>query len=225
MRAEELAARHPWLFHLTAPANLPGILRHGLLATSELLTLFEVPDDARAGLEAAPRPDGVVLRHPVQGHAALTDNRPLSVKALAGCLEEALAPAAWLRLLNRRVFFWADEAGLQRLLDARLNRGRERAVLVLDTLGVVHDHAEQVELSAINSGATMRRPARRGLATFTPLAAAASLGEWRRLRGGRDDVREVTVLGGVRDVARYLVEVREVKARGVAPGPHQRRSL
>ncbi len=217
MRAEELAARHPRLFHLTAPGNLPGILRHGLLATSALLTLFEVADDGRAALEAAPRPDGVVLRHPVQGEAGLTDNLPLSVAALTGCLDDGVTAADWLRLLNRRVFLWADEAGLGRLLDARLNRGRDRIVLVLDTLGVVRDHAERVELSAINSGATMRRPARRGLATFTPLAAAPSLGDWRRLRGGRDDVREVTVLGGIGDVSRYLVEVRQVKARG-APG-------
>ncbi len=208
MLAEALAARHPRLFHRTAPGTLPGSLRPGLLSTSELLTLFEVPCEVRAALEAAPRPDGVVLRHPVQGQATLTDNLPLSVAALAGCLDDGVTPAAWLRLLNRRVFFWADEAGLQRLLGARLNRGRARTVLVLDTLGVVSDCAERVELSAINSGATMRRPARRGLATFTPLAAAPSLGAWRRLRGGRDDVREVTVLDGVPDIGRYVMEVR-----------------
>ena len=167
-----------------------------------------MPADARAALETAPRPDGVVLRHPVQGQATLTDNLPLSVAALAGCLDDGISPPDWLRLLNRRVFFWADEAGLQRLLKARLNRGRARTVLVLDTLGLVGDCAERVELSAINSGATMRRPARRGLATYTPLATAPSLGAWRRLRGGRDDVREVTVLDGVHDVERYVIEVR-----------------
>ena len=116
-------------------------------------------------------------------------------------------PADWLRLLNARVFFWADTDGLARLLGARINRARPREVLGFDTLGLARAHAERMELCPINSGSTIRKPARRGLATFTPLLAM-EYAQWRRQRGGRDRILEVVVRGGVPDISRYLVSVR-----------------
>ncbi len=211
MTPEDLAARHPRLYHVTDPAAVDGIRQHGLLPTSDLLTRFGLTGDARRAIECQPRTTGVVLTHPVYGQVTITDNSPLSMAALAACLDDGLSPEQWLLQLNRRVFFWADEEGLARLLGARLNRGRDRAVLVLDTLSLARRHAERVELSAINSGATIRRPARRGLATFTPLGVC-SFDAWRRLRGRIDRVREVTVVGGVADVARHIVEVRHRRA-------------
>lgn len=213
MSPEELAAKHPRLYHVTDPRALPGILRHGLLPTSGLLSLFEVPAADRPAIERRRRPAGVPLSHPTHGDAVITDNLPLSEAALASCLDDGLAPGDWLAMLNERVFFWADEEGLGRLLGARLNRGRDRAVLVLDTLGVARRHGPRMELSAINTGSTIRRPARRGLSTFVPLHRHG-YEAWRRLRGGRDRVREVTVVGGVSDVAEHLVEHRFVAGRG-----------
>ena len=211
MTPEDLAVLHPRLFHVTTPGALPGILRHGLLPTTGLLDLFEVPPAARPAIEGARRPGSVALEHPVHGRAVVTDNLPLHVRALESCLDDGLRPADWFRILNGRVFLWADEAGLQRLLGARLNRGRARDVLVLDTLGVARAHSARVEISAINSGATLRRAARRGLGTFTPLGRW-SYGEWQRLRGRRDRILEVTVVGGIPDVAAHLVEHRTVAA-------------
>lgn len=205
MTPEDLAALHPRLYHLTDPGALPGILRHGLLPTSALLSLFEVTGPERHAVERRRRPESVRLSHPEHGEAVITDNLPLSEAALEACLDDGLAPADWLGILNGRVFFWPDEQGLARLLGARLNRGRDRLVLVLDTLALARRHQERVELSAINTGSTIRRPARRGLSTFTPLGLH-EYGAWRRLRGGLDRIREVTVLGGVRDVADHLVE-------------------
>jgi len=207
---EDLANRHPRLFHVTRPDSVAGILARGLLPTSGLLDLFEVTGERRAAIERRRRPGSVVLHHPAQGSATVTDQLPMTEAALERCLDDGLAPSDWLVLLNARVFFWADEAGLARLLGARMNRGRALAVLVLDTLGLVSAHAERVELSPINSGATMRRPARRGLGTFTPLLALP-YGEWSRRRGGRDRVLEVTVVGGVPDVSRHVLEVRRVR--------------
>lgn len=194
---------------MTAPGSLPSILRHGLLPTSGLLALFEVPDAERAAIERKRRPAGIVLKHPMHGEAAITDNLPLSEAVLRLCLDDGLEPADWLAILNGRVFFWPDEESLGRLLGARLNRGRERSVLVLDTLGLARRHAERMELAAINTGSTIRRPARRGLSTFTPLRRHG-YEAWRRLRGGLDRIREVTVVGAVPDVADHLVEHRRV---------------
>ncbi len=185
------------------------MLRHGLLPTTALLTLFEVPEAARRPIEGERRMASVTLEHAVHGRATITDNLPLIMPSLAACLDDRLVASDWLRLLNERVFFWPDEAGLARLLGARLNRRRDREVLVFDTLSLARRHGERIELCAINSGATMRRAARRGLSTFVPLHSHG-YEAWRRLRGRRDRLCEVTVRGGVPDIADHLIEVRRV---------------
>jgi hypothetical protein len=141
----------------------------------------------------------------------LNDNSPLSETKLASCLDDGLSPADWLGMLNERVFFWADEAGLSRLTGARANRGRRREVLIFDTRGVATAHYDRVEISPINSGATVHRPARRGSATFAPLSEV-EYAAWRRQRGQRDRILEVVVRGHVREAARHLLERREVGA-------------
>ncbi|GJD94859.1 hypothetical protein OCOJLMKI_2066 [Methylobacterium iners] len=127
--------------------------------------------------------------------------------ALAKCLDDGLSPADWLALLNQRIFFWCDAEGLARLLGARANRSRAVDVLVADTLGLARAYAHRIELSPINTGATLRKPARRGPSTFTPLLEL-SFEDWSRKRGRRDRILEVTVIGGVPDIARYVKEVR-----------------
>ena len=205
MSPEELAERHPRLYHLTDPDNARGIERLGLLPTRDLLSLFDVQDADRRAFEQGRRATPVALAHPVHGEAVLNDNLPLTEAALASCLDDGLTPAQWLLMLNARVFFWPDLESLENHRNARFNRGRERLALVFDTLRLTRAHWDRVELCPINSGSTLRKPARRGLATFTP-AGRHGYQEWRRLRGGLDRLREVTILGGVPDAADYLLE-------------------
>jgi hypothetical protein len=202
---EDLCARHPRLYHLTDPAALPGILRHGLLPTSKLLSLFELTPADREPIERKRRAQSVTLTHPTHGRAVITDNLPLSEAALATCLDDGLAPRDWLALLNDRVFFWPDPSSLAIHLNARLNRNRPRLVLVLDTSSVARRHIERMELTAINTGSTIRKPARRGRSTFVPVAAH-SYEAWRQLRGRRDSVKEISVDGGIDDIANHLVD-------------------
>lgn len=209
MTPEDLAALHPRLFHVTQPECVDGILARGLLSTSRLLDRFEVRGEVRASIEAARRPARVTLAHAAHGTAIINDNTPLSEKALAACLDDGLSPADWLRMLNARVFFWASAEEVATLTGARLNRGRRLTVLVLDTLGLVRAHAGHVELCPINSGSTIRKPARRGKGTFTPLGAHP-YATWRRLRGGLDRVREVVVLGAVAPIAPHMIEVQQI---------------
>ena len=217
MTPEELAARHPRLYYVTRLEAVDSIRRHGILPASDLLSLFEVPADRRRAIESERRASSVTLTHPVHGRATITDNSPLRTAALASCLDDGLLPEQWLRLLNARVFFWADPTSADRLLNARLSRPHDRALLVFDTLGIARAHADQLELSPINSGATLRRPARRGLSTFTPLARH-SLREWRNLRGGQDTIREITSHGAVDDAERHLVEVCRIACSANAGG-------
>ncbi len=209
MSPEDLAARHPTLYHVTSPGMWPSIARHGLLPAAELAHVFGVDAAIQSQLTTQRRPAEVPLHHSEHGTAFLTDNIPLSERALSLCLDDGLTPADWLAMLNARVFFWPDRDGLARLLGARANRNRPRQVLAFDTLGLVRAHAARVEISPINSGATIRKPARRGLATYTPLLAL-SYRDWQRSRGGRDTVREVVVRGGVVDIAVYLLGIETV---------------
>jgi len=209
MTPEDLSALHPLLFHVTVAGACEGIRRHGLLPTSRLLDLFEIAGEARGRLERTRRPGRTPISHPVHGSAVLNDQLPMSEAALAKCLDDGLAPADWLALLNRRVFFWSDEAGFAGLLGARANRNRALEVLVVETLPLARAYADRIELSPINSGATLRKPARRGLPTFTPLLEL-SYREWRRKRGGKDRIKEVTVLGGIPDFASYVRDVRRI---------------
>jgi hypothetical protein len=53
---EELAEQHPRLYHVTDPGNWEGIQKHGLLSTSSLLSLFEIPAARRVVIERQRRP-------------------------------------------------------------------------------------------------------------------------------------------------------------------------
>ena len=148
------------------------------------------------------------------GPATINDNIPLSHAALGRCLMDGLSPADWCAMLAARVFFWTEARHLARLLDARTNRNRPRLVLVIDTLSFARAHHERIELSPINSGSTIRQPARRGLHTFAPMRDFTDYRDWaeQRMRLGlvksRDTAKEVVVPGAVEDVAAHVVERR-----------------
>ena len=201
---EEIASLHPRLFHITRPQALPSICRHGLLSTHQLLALFDVPSRERRLLETMRRPTSIEIAHPVHGNATLTDNAPLSEAALSQCLDDGLHPTDWMQLLNQRIFFWVDEKNMTNHFRASTHRGEKRIVMVFDTLSVVQAYYKQIELAAINTGSTIRKPARRGLSTFAP-AHLHSYRDWQKLRGGRDRIKELTVVGGIQDIGSHLI--------------------
>lgn len=191
---------------------LPSIEKHGLLPTSALLRLFAVPESARAGIEQQRRPRPVECQHPIHGKIIITDNLPLSEKALAACLEDGLSPEDWLLMLNARVFFWPDEDSMRNHLAARFNRNKKRLLLEFDTLTLAEAHGERLQLAPFNTGSTLRKPARRGLSTFTPMKLH-SYPAWRKLRGGRDRLKEVAVVGGMPDARRFIIASHELASR------------
>jgi hypothetical protein len=211
MTPEDLAARHPVLFHLAEEAGLPSIERYGLVPSEELVRLFEIEEPRARRLLAERRPTRVELRHPVHGLAILNDNRPISDAMLMNCLDNDLRPSDWMRMLNARVFFWPSAKKLAGLADALLNLGRRKVVLKIDTLSLAQAYADRMELSPFNSGSATRKPARRGLDTYTPLQAL-SYRDWQRKRGGTDTLTEVTVVGSIPDLARHLKSVTPVVA-------------
>jgi hypothetical protein len=208
----DLALEAPRLFHVTTPGAAASILAHGLRCTTSLVQASTLPAEQRRALLTTRRAAEVPLTLQDGRSVRLNDNLPLSIKSLQTCLDDGWSPADWIAHLNQHVFFWPSEQRLLSLLGARMNREREREVLVFDTSSLVAAHLARVGLSPINSGASMRKAARRGAATFTPISAD-SFAQWRRLRGRSqpDDVAEVVVRGDVPDAALHLVEVRRYR--------------
>lgn len=166
MDTSQLASRYPVLYHMAEDGNWESIQRLGLLSTSALLDRFEVEDGRRRRIESARRPEIEAIDHPEHGRALIRDNKPMQQKTLERCLT-GMTPREWYETLNRRVFFWVDRKRLLKLLGARAYRDRPHLVLELNTEGLLRRHAENVTLSAINSGATFAmNPAPRGPDTF-----------------------------------------------------------
>jgi len=211
MMPSELIAKHPRLYHLTTPGAWEVIRQHGLLSTEELLRRTGLPEAEVQSRIRRRRQAREVLDATPFGRVVLNDNKPIQLGKLAHCLEDGLTPEDWLAELNRRVFFWVKEARMKGLGEAQINRTDPRELLVLDTASVVAACGARMQVAPINTGNTLRAPAPRGRATFTPLGTMP-YAAWRHLRRDRksspDEVVEVTILGAVPDIERHLIERR-----------------
>lgn len=199
-----LAARYPHLYHMAEEGSWPSIQRHGLLSTTALLDLFEVPADERHALEARRRPESVPIHHPVHGTAWIRDNKPINETVLRRTLK-GMTEEQFYRTLNSRVFFWVSTDRLDRLRAAPPYRNRRHDILELDTAALLQRHHDRVELSHLNSGAV--HPAAnypRGEGTFAPIETYR-YGE--RQLVSNEPVVEVTALYSVPDARDFVVNV------------------
>jgi hypothetical protein len=137
------------------------------------------------------------------GRAVVRDQKPMDDAGLQRCLRDGLAPTDCYRLLNARVFFWLTRARLHRMLTARPYRELEHDVLELNAAALVTAHRPRITLSPINSGATKPFPRARGRDTFLPITDYP-YANWRSRRAAGERVVELSVLGGVPDVERFV---------------------
>ena len=201
---EQLTEHYPFVYHMAERDALPQLLRHGLLSTSAILDLFGVQGEDRYALEACIRKKSYVLEYPVYGRFTLRDQKPMSEKKLADCLQDGLTTEEWLRLLNRKAFFWLGTDKVEKLLGGREYRDREHVVVEVRTEAVVNAHADRVTLAAMNTGTTSPIAHPRGLATMLPLIDFPY--EDRRQRGLRPAV-ELCVDYSVPDLADLIENV------------------
>src|SRR5262249_39548850 len=207
---ELLWTRFPYLWHMAEPGSWPAIRDHGLLSTSALLDRYGIMGEARDVFEAKRRPECLPLRREGLPDVMIRDQKPMSDDALETCLDDGLTPADWYRILNARTFFWLSQARLRKLLRARAYRNRPQTVLTLNTRSLVEVHAERIELSPINSGATLYGAGtKRGRRTFLPIAEYDFEG-WSKKRGTRGEpVVELVVRDGVPDIREHVVAVHD----------------
>ena len=213
MTESELFASFPRLFHVSDGAAWPSIQAHGLLSTSALLDLYGVDEPVRSGFESERRARGMTLRRAGRPDVLVRDQSPMSDKALLRCLTDGMTPRDWYRLLNGKVFFWTSERRLERLLAARAGRAVAQLVLSIDTRSLVECHRDEILLSGMNTGATVRRPLPRGPRTFLPIAEFP-YAERRRTRPTSDALVELTVADAVPDVMDHMVSADLVGPEG-----------
>lgn len=211
MRAEDLIAQYPKLYHMAEDGSWASIQRHGLLSTKALLDLFEVKGKQREQLLSQRRPESITISHTVYGEAVVRDQKPMDDKGLVRALSGEMPPRRWYELLNERVFFWLSETRLERLLSARAYRDKTHTVLTVETRTMIERHLPRITLSPINSGCTKPVPQPRGSNTFLSLSSYP-FESWVAKRGLKNDpVVELAVEYSVPDVVAMtlLVERRE----------------
>ena len=162
---EELCAAYPNLYHMAHLDSWGGILKHGLLSTSALMTLFGIEGDDRKRIELRKREEGVEISHPDHGRAFIRDQKPIIESKLKDALEDC-SIEDWYRLLNSLVFFWLNKDRLATLLSAKAYRDNPHLVLTLETLPLVRDYEHRIMLSPMNSGNTLPIAHKRGTKTF-----------------------------------------------------------
>ncbi|MDX6543317.1 MAG: hypothetical protein QOK32_920 [Gaiellaceae bacterium] len=131
----------------------------------------------------------------------IRDQRPLFPTTSLERVLDGTSVATWCELLNRRVFFFAGEDRLRRLLGAYTTT--EHDVLVVDARALADRYETSIELTALNTGALAPAYAKRGSGTFVPIAAFAA----GPTGAPAKPVAEITVLDRVLDVAELTLKV------------------
>jgi len=193
------------VYHVAEAASWDSIRRHGLLSTSALLDAAALPRVDRERIESEWRRGYARLPSGIE----ISDQWPMPPRALERCLV-GMTPTEWYRLINARVFFWLERERLNRQREVCVKRSQ--VVLVIDVGRLLGRHAGRVELTPINTGSAIRKPAPRGRATFVPYRQwlesqwfSEETGLGRPPRRQPPPAAELTVLGSVPDVMDLLV--------------------
>ncbi len=171
MRIGVLIERYPTLYHMAEVPNWPGIQARGLLSTSALLDLYGYTGGRRELIESRWRPAMVKIEKTGLPPAWIRDQQPMPPAELRPLLEQGMSVEDWYRLINAKVFFWAEWSRLEMLLGAKFYRGFEHVVLKVNTRLLLDQCSARIALTSMNSGSTFRRangedPPPRGADTF-----------------------------------------------------------
>jgi hypothetical protein len=208
---EIFIARYPRLFHMAEANTWPSIRKRGLLSTTAALEHLEIVGPERARLESKHRPEKVTLGNGAR-QIVLRDQKPMEPERLRQALVDGTTVNDWYRLINGKVFFWAEESRLLRLLNARHYRDLTHDVITVDTASLVGKYEEEIRLSHMNSGNTLPVPHPRGIDLFKTIAAYPTSG-----RGSRPakEVVEVVVNYSVPDIASHVIGLRQMRGETV----------
>lgn len=203
MEVDQFVDKYPRLFHMAEAGTWPSIRDRGLLSATAALDLLCIEGDDRIAYESAQRTQAMELSPGQASPIVLRHQRAMPPDRLAVALVDGTRPEQWYRLINGRVFFWADEARLHRMLAARDHRRRAYDVLTLDSRRLVERHRERLWLCHMHSGNTRPAAQPRGIDTFQRIHAFPPF----------KPVVEVAFDYSLPDVETYVVDVRRMQEK------------
>lgn len=211
MTPDQLVTAYPRVYHMAEVGTWPSIKQHGLLSSNEVARRSGAQGAAATALRRDHRAGKVTVPVLGVGDVVLRDQIPMHPDRITRALPAGVSAGDWYELINDRVFFWAEEHRLHRLLNGREYGHLEHDVLTLDTASLVQSHHERIRLCHMNSGNTFPAMTKRGPEIFKPIAAY----EVTRTGRPKKAVVEVTVIGGVPDIRQHVVEARRMRGEQV----------
>jgi hypothetical protein len=187
---EQFLDRCKLICHVGPAGVWDQIAKHGFRSAEQLIIDADLPDAEREHLLSTPRREAVRL-HVHGEEVILRDQGHLFARNdMKSILDSGLDVSDWIHLLNRRVYFFATEAPLQRLRDKYVESDGAQDVIWLSPLKILEVEGIRLELSSHNTGAVARKSGPQKTAdTFLPL-----------YRFPDKRPAEVTVLGGFEDL-------------------------
>jgi hypothetical protein len=172
MTPDQFLDRCKFVSHVGPVGAWDQIAKHGFRTAEQLILASDVSEDERQRLLSTPRQESVHLR--VDGdEVVLRDQAALFArKDLTSILGEGLDVSEWIRLLNRRTFFFTDQLTMQKFRDKYAERDGAQEVIWLSPLRVIRAEGLCLELTSQNSGAIARRSGPQKLVdTFVPFSS------------------------------------------------------
>ena len=206
MKPEQLIEYYPRLYHLAWEGSWKNINQYGLLPTQELLKLYQIDERKTRKLVSEHRPHWVPIEREGLCRAVLRDQKPMSDAGLraAGIPE----PNKWYSVLNSMVFFWATKERLESMMNAY--QGMRHDLIIVNTRRLVEDKSDAIRLSHMNSGST-RRAHPRNVGIFKTISNYP-FDKRRKRNGWKKALAEVCVIGGVKAIREYIVDVRTISS-------------
>lgn len=191
MERAEFVKRYPSLWH-TAPLGAWSAIKEvGLLTASQLIEGSTLSDHQKRRLQVEPRRREVIVT--VGGRRAILrdQGRLLVRRDLQSLFGDGLTLEDWILTLNCRVYLFGRERDMLPLLE-KYSRRAGQDVIKMSSEALLERRASDVELADQNTGAVARKPSPQKFRdTFR------SIGDFDSSR----PVREITVVGGVSDIA------------------------
>ncbi|MDI1330896.1 hypothetical protein [Pseudomonas sp.] len=211
MDLDKLIELYPRVYHMAERGAWESIRTLGLMSTTAVLDHLNIEGGDRARFESEHRIQKMDVRAGHPSNIVLRDQKPMPEGRLLQALTNGTTPRQWYELINNKVFFWAEEVRLHRLLGARDYRKLEHDVLTLDSAAFIPAYAESIWLCRMNSGNTWPMPHRRDTEIFRRIP------DYPVKRSGKPvkDVVELVVDYAVPNIADYVVEVRRMKGSDV----------
>jgi hypothetical protein len=172
MTPDQFLDRCKFVCHVGPVGVWDQIAKHGFRTAEQLILESEITEDERQHLLSTPRRESIRLCVD-GGEVLLRDQGPLFArKDLASVLGDGLNVSDWVRLLNRRTFFFTDQLSMQKFRDKYVALDGAQEVIWLSPLRVIRLEGLCLELTSQNSGAIARRSGAQKMAdTFVPISS------------------------------------------------------